>query len=282
MTSSTRIIAVKEFEDAARSKLIWGLTLVLLVVTVPNFYNMAGSTVLDTAVDATQFLPSIFQNFIAPLAIIAAYRSVVGERESGSLRILFGHPVSRRSIVVGKALGRIALVAAVLLIGTLSLAVIVLLTYGTLPIALFGVISIYIVAYGAVWTGVTVGVSAAVTSRLQAIATMLGLFMFFGPFPIWTNIGLPVTAFVSTGSFSTDYINQLDPGTWPTWYLYAQRLNPMQNFTQSREFVASLVEPSVGYFGSLQVQLFGLGVLVVWVLAPLAIGYWQFERADIT
>ena len=281
MTLTPLIIARKEFTDAARSRLLWGLVLVLLVVTVPSFHGMTDGPILDGAGNAVTFFPLTFQNFVAPLVMIAAYRTVVGERESGSLRVLFGHPVTRWDVVAGKVLGRTALVAVVLLIGTLALGAVVVAAYGSLPIELFVVMAAYVMAYGAVWTAVTVGVSAAVASRLQAIATVLGLFMFFGPFPIWKNIGLPLIALVATGSPSTAGINQLEPSTWPTWYLYAQRLNPMENFVESRTFVASLVDPSIGYLGDVQVQLFGIAVLVVWAVVPLALGYWQFERADL-
>ncbi|WP_224450487.1 ABC transporter permease subunit [Haloprofundus salilacus] len=282
MTSATLTIAKKEFEDAARSKLLWGLTLILLIVTVPPFYSLTSSSFLDSAADSTEWLPGAFQNFVAPLVIIAAYRAVVGERESGSLRVLFGHPVTRRDVVAGKVLGRAALVAVVLFVGTLALGAAVIAAFGTLPVALFVAMAVYVMAYGAVWTAVTVGVSAAVSSRLQAIAIMLGLFMMFGPFPIWKTIGLPLAALVATGSTSVASINRLDPGTWPTWYLYAQRINPMENFMRSREFIASLADPSIGYFGDLQVQLFGIAVLVVWAVVPLVLGYWQFERTDLT
>lgn len=282
MTSTPLTIARKEFADAARSKLLWGLTLVLLVVTVPSFFGMTDGPILDDAANAVTFFPLTFQNFVAPLVMIAAYRAVVGERESGSLRVLFGHPVTRRDVVAGKLLGRTALVAVVLLIGTIALGIVVVTAYGSLPVGLFVIMAVYIMAYGAVWTAVTVGVSAAVSSRLQAITTVLGLFMFFGPFPLWKNIGMPLVALLATGSPSTAGINPLKANTWPTWYLYAQRLNPMENFVETRMFVASLVDPSSGYFGGVQVQLFGIAVLVAWAVVPLAIGYWQFKRVDLT
>lgn len=56
----------------------------------------------------------------------------------------------------------------------------------------------------------------------------------------------------------------------------------MENFARSREFVASLADPSIGYLGSLQVQLFGIVVLLVWAVVPLGLGYWQFKRTDLT
>ena len=282
MTSTALVIAKKEFEDAAHSKLLWGLTLVLLVATVPAFYSMTNTTFIDGAVDATEWLPGNFQNYVAPVAIIAAYRAVVGERESGSLRVLFGHPVTRRDVVAGKLLGRVALVAVVLLVGTVGLGAVIVTTYGTIPVELFVVMAAYVVAYGGVWTTVTVGVSAAASSRLQVIAGLLGLFMFFGPFQLWEALALPLAALAFTGSTSTAGIDQLDPGTWPSWYLYVQRINPMENFAMSREFVASLVDPSIGYFGGVRVQLFGIAVFLAWAVVPLALGYWRFEGADLT
>ncbi len=281
MSSTALTIARKEIEDAARSRLVWGLTLVLLIVTVPPFYGMTNSTFIDGAVDATEWLPGNFENYVSMIATIAAYRAVVGERESGSLRILFGQPVTRRDVVVGKLLGRVALVAAVLFVGTLGLGAVVVAAYGTLPLALFAVMAAYVVAYGAVWTAVTVGVSAAAPSRLQAIAALLGLFLFFGPFQLWDSLAVPLAALAFTGSASVTGIDQLDPGTWPTWYQYVQRLNPMENFAMSREFVASLADPSIGYFGGPLVNLFGLAVLLSWAVVPLALGYWRFDRADL-
>lgn len=281
MTSTALVLAKKEFEDAARSKLLWGLTLVLLIATVPTFHGMTSSPIIDGAANAIAFFPQTYQNYVAPLAIIAAYRAVVGERESGSLRILFGHPVTRRDVVTGKLLGRIALVASVLLVGLLGLAATVVAVYGTLPVDLFAVVAVYVLAYGAVWTAVTVGVSAAVSSRLETIAVLLGLFMFFGPFRLWSALAVPIAAFAFGDSASTAGIDQLDPATWPSWYPYVQRINPMRNFELTREFVASLADPSVGYLGSQELQLFGFAVLLAWAVVPMVIGYRRFDAADL-
>ena len=280
MTSTAFVLARKEFEDAARSKLLWGLTVVLLVATVPQFHGMTSTRIIDGPVDAVAFFPQTFKNYVAPLALIAAYRAVVGERESGSLRVLFGHPVTRRDVVAGKVLGRAALVALVLLVGTFGLGATVLAVYGTLPVGLFAVMAGYVMTYGVVWAAVTVGVSAAASSRLQAIAGLLGLFLFFGPFRLWSAVAVPLASLVFGGG--TAGIDALDPGTWPWWYPYVQRINPMENFEMAREFVASLADPSIGHLGGLSVQLFGFAVLLAWAVVPLTLGYWRFERADLS
>jgi ABC-type transport system involved in multi-copper enzyme maturation permease subunit len=75
-------------------------------------------------------------------------------------------------------------------------------------------------------------------------------------------------------------IDQLDPSTWPTWYEYVLRLNPMENFVQTRYAIAGLVDSSFG------VSVDGLFVasvafFVLWAAVPVALGYWLFERDDL-
>lgn len=280
MTAPALVVARKDFEDAARSKLVWGLTVVLLVATVPYFNSMVNSVIIDGPADAVGFIPLTFQNYVAPLSIIVAYRAVVGERESGSLRVLFGHPVTRRDFVVGKLLSRIALLAAVLLTALLAIGVLVVVSYGTIPFALYGAMILYTLGYGAVWAAVTVGVSAAVSSRLHAITALLGLFLFFGPFHLWSAIGPPLASLLTTGSLSTASIGE-GPHTWPIWYSLVERVNPISTFDLSGEFVASLVDPSAGYREAASVYLVGFGMLLAWGVGFVALGLRRFERSDI-
>ena len=200
MNAAAVTIAKKEIADASRSKLLWGAIAVLLVVTIPDFTSMIGTEIIDSAAEATRFVPAIFVNFVAPIAMIAVHRAVVGERESGSLRLLLGQPASRRDIVLGKAIGRAVVVAMILLVAALGIGATIVAAYGTLPITLFTAIAAYTMLYGVVWSGLTVGISAGVSSRLQAITGVLGLFFFFGPFRIWDQFVVPIigSAFGST------------------------------------------------------------------------------------
>lgn len=281
MNSKALTIAKKDFADAARSKLLWGTVLVLLVVTIPPYLSQNTGGLLDTSEEAVRFIPLVFVNYVAPIVMIAAYKSVVGERESGSLRVLFGLPTTRRDFVLGKAMGRAAVVAVTLLTATFVIGAIAAAIHGTLPLLQFVAIAGYVALYGIVWTGVTVGISAAVSSRLKAITGVLGLFLFFGPFQLWKNLAVPVFAWIFTGSASTAGIDPLRWSTWPTWYKYVQRLNPIENFTLTRYYVRRLTDPSIPIGGYQAVHLFGIAVLVAWFVVPLLIGYWRFERADL-
>ncbi|MFC6953989.1 ABC transporter permease subunit [Halorubellus litoreus] len=277
MTHPVLAIARNDLADAARSKLLWGAVLVLLVVSVPGYLGAAGGRILETPTRGVRFLPQALVNFVAPVALVVAHRAVVGERESGSLRVLFGHPVARRDVVLGKLLGRSALAVAVATIAMLGLGAATVYIYGSLPVTTFLAMTAYVAAYAVVWTAVVVGISAAAATRLQAISAGLGLFLFFGPFQLWSTLALPAFALAFTGSTSLAAINPLDPGTWPTWYEYVLRVNPMENFVQTRYAVAGLVDGSTG--GGLLAA--SAASFLLWATVPVAIGYWRFERSDL-
>lgn len=280
MTAPVLTIARTDFADAARSKLLWGAVLVLLVVAVPDYLRMTGGDLLETPTRGVRFIPQVLVYFVAPIALITAHRAVVGERESGSLRLLFGHPVTRGDVVLGKLLGRTALVASILLVTMAGLAVVTVVQYGRLPVAPFVAVSGYVVLYGAVWTAIVVGISAGTATRLRAITVGLALFLFFGPFQLWNRLALPLFALAFTGSPSPSGIDRLRPSTWPAWYEYVLRLNPMENFVQGRYTVVGLVDPSSG---GVYPALFlaGIAALLLWATVPLAVGYWRFQRADL-
>ncbi|MFB6129980.1 MAG: ABC transporter permease, partial [Salinigranum sp.] len=90
------VVARKEFSDAVRARILWGIVAVIGVLT-------GGITL------ATRFLPGIEPNplvglgaatefaatLVPILSLVAAYLSIAGERESGSLKVLLGLPPSR-------------------------------------------------------------------------------------------------------------------------------------------------------------------------------------------
>jgi len=272
-----RTVARADLDDAVRSKLLWGAAALLLVVSVPGYLSVAGA-LLEQPTRGVRYFPQALANYVAPVALIAAHRAVVGERESGTLRLLFGHPVTRGDIVSGKLLGRAALVGGVLSLACIGLGVATFAHYGTLPVLPFLAITAYIVFYGVVWTAIVVGVSAAAATRFRAIAAGLALFMVFGPFQIWQSVVIPLFTLLFTGSTSAG-IDQLDPNTWPVWYEYVLRLNPIENFVQSRYAVVSLVEQ--GSVRDPTMFLFGVLAMVLWAAVPLAVGYWRFQRSDL-
>ncbi|WP_435363483.1 ABC transporter permease subunit [Haloarchaeobius sp. DYHT-AS-18] len=219
------------------------------------------------------------KNVVPIVGLIAGYKAVVGERESGSLRILLGMPTTRRDVVLGKFLGRVAVVGVALFVAMVGLAVVLLTQFEGLA----GPQSLAIVAlvflYGFSWAGLAVGVSAGASTRFRAMAIVFGLYTMFAIF--WQALVLPLFAMLFTGSPDTSGLEPIALAEGPSWYLYVQRLNPVEAYEGARIYVPFLFDP--GFTGTLQhaPNLFGVAMLVSWAVVPLVVGYWRFGRSDL-
>lgn len=280
MTSSALAIAKKDFADAARSRLLIGLVAFLLFVSVTSISNSVGGP-RTTLYLATRSITSQNGIYVPIIAMLVAYRSVVGERESGSLRVLLGLPGTRRDVVLGKLLGRSAVVVVALLVLGLGSGVAVFVGFGDVELGYAFLLVGLVALYGLAWTGFAVGVSAAVASRFSAVVAMFGAYFVTSP-SIWNGYVLQVFALLFEGeTMSVGLIPggqaDLEPivvAQGPTWYLYVQRLNPVYDFDLASSWLHGVVDPSLP-------DLFGLAMLTVWFAVPVALGYWRFERADL-
>jgi ABC-2 type transport system permease protein len=69
-------------------------------------------------------------NIVPVLALVASYLAIAGERESGTLKLLLGMPPTRREVVLGKLLGRLAVTTT---------AIVVAFTVGALLAVVMGI-----------------------------------------------------------------------------------------------------------------------------------------------
>lgn len=289
-------VARKDFEDAVRSKMLWGIMGVfvafmgfVLVVTMVNSDPTAAS-----GSDALQLTAQLSQLFVPLVALVAGYMAVVGERRSGSLRILLGYPHARFDVVVGKLLGRTAVIAVTLGIGSAASIAIVALVTG-LPDAgdAAGVLAA-IVLFGTAFTGLAVGISASVRSRGKAMALAIGSLLVF--LMVWDAAAAGVYATV-TGSLPR---LEAEP-----WYFLLKRLSPIGAFQAVAGtfldgripsfFVMGLEEIPSGttsaelavgnrVAGTLPFYLenwFAALTLGCWAVFPALVGYLRFRRSDL-
>ncbi|WP_123538654.1 ABC transporter permease [Halosimplex salinum] len=286
MSARALTIARKDLTDLARSKLLWGAALVMLALTVPQTYDEATSS-WDVLVDGTQdqlLIPFVL--FAGPVAIVAAYASVAGERESGSLRVLLSFPTDRGAVLLGKALSRTLLLLAVSLGTYLVLGGVLIQAYGTLDGAEYLLDAGLLAAFTFAWAGLSVGVSAAVATKVRAVAVLFGLYLALGPLALWkATVVRLVGALVEGPGFDPSELRGLtNAGSeTPEWYLYVGRLNPVQATLAANDWTSHSLTPSAwstGH-GSLTHNAFGVAAVVAWGVVPLAIGYWRFGRADL-
>ena len=282
------VVAHKEFTAAVRARSLQLLLVGLVVATGVVFW----------AVDAAESPPAVavellglpVQLIVPIAAILAASSTVSGERESGSLRLLLGMPVSRGEVVVGKFLGVLGALSAG--IGLMFVAAVVasLLSYGSVPLsALGGVVGASLLLAGA-FSGAAVGVSAAVATTRRSLAVAVG--GLFALTFLWEPL-VAGTYYAVTGGLPTEPI--------PAWLLFVERLNPLNAFAVAAGTLgAGAVYPLRVTFGLLAYDIgtlltnggrtvpayvaepVSLIVLSGWLIVPLAVGALRFRAVDLT
>lgn len=297
MTTTWRDVARKDFEDAVRSKMLWGFILVFVAFLLMSLLSAEQLFPDPVTVDATLALAGVAmlaQLFVPGIALVAGYMSVVGERQSGSLRVLLSYPFSRLDIVAGKLVGRTLVTGTALTIGFAVASLLVVVLYGAPEIEAFAGFVATGVLVGLTFTALAVGGSAAASTRGRAMTLTIGSFM--GMVFFWKPavVGL---YYAVTGSL---------PGLKAeSWYFFLKRLNPLEAY---RVLTGSALDQRISAVPEFpledipattpteQLELanrlageipfyledwFSVVVLLAWGLVPVAVGYLWFEESDL-
>jgi ABC-type transport system involved in multi-copper enzyme maturation permease subunit len=270
-------IARKEFDDALRSRMLWGIVGIIAVMTSLS----AGLSLLIPEMDANAEMAiggaSQFAGLLVPImALIAAYLAIAGERESGSLKVLLGLPPSRSEVIMGKFLGRGGVVALGIALGFVVSGVVTIALFDEFPATAFLGTTVLTVLLGISFVGIAIGVSAVTTTRARAMT--LAITAYLGLTLLWdlAPMGIHLAA---TGEMPGSVV--------PAWYLLLQGLSPTgayNTLVQSLLLGAqTTVEARVagGAPAYLDVSVF-LAILGLWAVVPLVIGYLRFKRADLS
>lgn len=273
---SWAVVARKDFQDAGRSRLLWVVTalFVLLVgglaFAYAEFFAGTGAPD-DLSLGFVVFLQGTAGFFVSIAALLVGYKSIAGERESGTITFLLGLPHTRRDVVVGKLIGRTAVLAVALLAG-FAVAAATLLAFGSsfsgVEFLLFTALTIF---YALAFVAVAVGLSALTGSSSKAAA---GAITFWAFNQFWGVVPLVVLIVVGGLTFP-------EP-PFPDWYHALAGLGPGAAYGNAAAyFLPEGFADQIGSeFGGLP-PWYGLVVLVGWAVLPLAVGYWRFERADL-
>lgn len=295
MTATWRQIARKDIEDAARSKLLWGIG-AAFVLFLSLFFVVAGATAPTepTATMALSFVAVTSQLFIPIVALVAGYMSVVGERRTGSLRILLSYPFSRLDLVLGKTVGRGLVVGLTLVVALIIGGIAAAVLYGSPGFGTFAGYLATVLLFGLAFTGIAVGISAGTGTQGRAMAMSIGTYM--GVLLFWRPIVSGIYYLI---------IGSLPELMVEPWYFLARRLNPVEAF---KVLTSSVLDTPVNLAFGIPVEdipsdvpadqltvgnrvvgeipfyledWFMAVVLLLWLIVPVAIGYTRFRDADL-
>jgi len=290
-------VARKDFEDAVRSKLLWGLIVVFVAFLAMSLLSAEQLFPDSLTVDAALALTGVAmlaQLFVPGIALVAGYVSVVGERRSGSLRVLLSYPFSRFDVVAGKLVGRTLVTTTALTVGFAAASLLVVALYGVPDLTAFVGFVATGVLVGTAFTGLAVGGSAAAATRGRArtltIGSFMGMVFFWKP----VAVGLYYAVNGSVPELQAD-----------RWYFLLKRLNPLEayrvlagavldrhvaevpnfpledvptaNPTERLE-IAQRIAGEVPFYLE---DWFSVVVLLAWGLVSVAVGYWRFETSDL-
>jgi len=261
-------VARKDFADAVRSKMFWALSVLMLLLAYVGLYIPEAVGDDPTVSDGISVLSGIIGFLIPIVALVVGYMSIVGERETGSIRMVLGLPLKRWEVLAGKLAGRAAVVAVPILLGFALAVPFALVVYGDLPGTEYGEFVTGVVLIGVTFVAIAVGISGSVDSRGKALAAVVGVYALFEFF--WELIPLGLFWLANGELPETDA---------PTWVEALSGATPTSSAVSTSEGLwngISTSEPLV-----LQ-EWFSALLLVLWIAVPLAIGYVRFRSADIS
>ncbi|MFW6382636.1 MAG: ABC transporter permease [Haloferacaceae archaeon] len=305
---SWQAVARKEFRDAIRSRWLHGSTLffalfiggaaalffgVLIGPEGRQVSNLFGFFA-NLGVFSFSF-PGLLALVLGFIALSTSYGSITGERETGSIKLLLSLPNSRRDAMVGKFLGRSAVVVAALLVGFL-LAFVVLVATGTrLQLGSFVPQVALTALLGVTFVSIGLGISALARSNREATLATMGLYFVFAV--LWGSIseGIPRLLNYAAEQVGAGGVSEL---TRVKIGLFLKYVNPLKAYeTLGAQLYydpvrARLVSASFGeqtalgpvLEQSIPVYLSGgviFAVLLAWIVLPVVVGYWAFERDDL-
>lgn len=300
-------IAKKDFQDAVRSWMFIGLSVffftllggitLLLAWAEPELTGIegAGTEIL------IGFVSQITRLVIPLIALLLGWKSIAGERESGSMKVLLSLPHSRWDVLLGKWLGRSGVLTGALIIGFMLAAVVVAVTFGDFDVLQYGGLLGLSIIYGLAYISIAVALSSVTRSSTIAGAAMVGVFVLF--YVIWNTLsafyqllaqrGVPffeMVEYTFTVEFNGEEIEQV--GQRPDdWMMFVMNLDPGEAYARALSLVADtgfiqtqaavediMFEGSIPFF--LQ-DWFVFMILLAWIVIPMGIALYRFDRVDL-
>lgn len=273
-------IVRKDIRDSIRSRSFIATTLLFVLVAgfwaaiqhIPAMYSDSEVPTSTLALLNSMGQPMAF--FVPMLGLGISYGAIARERDSGSIKLALSLPNSRRDIVLGKFIGRCAVLSVAVLSGYSVVAVIALATYESFAVVEFVLYTALTVFYGAVYVAIGIGFSSVMRSQATALGGAAGLYVLF-------LLGWDVIAAILQ-TITVGYVPP-DSGV-PPWLIVVYALNP----TAAVGYATRAIIPTFDEITSYPVSASfappkwtGFAILAAWLVLSLGYGYRRFQSADI-
>lgn len=268
-----RTVIEKEMRGALRNRwflLYTGLFLILSVAFATT--AMSGSTLTGQPGfgRTSAGLMNLMLLIVPLIGLTIGAQAIVAERESRFLEYELAQPLRPVDLYLGMYLGAAASLCLTLVFGLGMAGVVMGLRGGTADVGDFLLLVLLTILLGLGMLSVGFLVSSFAPRTATALGIALTLWLFFVMLGDLGLMGSAVVMKMTPGTLlGLTLINPLD-----TYKLAG--VNLMQS---SLEVLGPAGAYAIDHIGSSLTALV-LALLVVWIVAPLPIGYWLFRRAD--
>lgn len=270
-----RAIARQEWTVHARNRwtIVVALTFAVLVVAIALAGTLAeGFDGVQSFRRTSTSLLNLVITFIPLLALIVGTLSFTGDR--GSMELLFAQPVSRGTVMLGKAAGIVASLWSSMLAGFVAAGAVILTANGPegfLPYVLLVFLSLVLAA---VFVGLAVATAVSSRRKVRAFGVSLAVWFFF--VLLYDLIVIGLVAWLNGPAATTALFVSLFGN--PVDLVRVGALMGMENATMFGPSGAALLRFLGGTTGS--VVALGLA-LVLWTAGPLLFAYRSLRHQDL-
>ncbi|ELY65832.1 ABC transporter permease [Natrinema versiforme] len=294
---SVRAVAKKDFQDSIRSWLFWGLSVFFftLMAALAGFLSWANPDDLTT-IGFISLVSQVCKLVIPLIALMLGWKSIAGERETGSIKVLLSLPHSRRDVLIGKLLGRTAVLTLSLIIGFLIGMVAVAVAVSEFSFPAYIAFLAMTIVYGLAYMSIAVSLSSLTRSTTMAGAAMFGVFVLF--YIVWNSIQSALGLLMNRGYIEgVDYTatnfagQQVERTRLPDWAQFINMVDPGNAYQNTITLFSSLSSDSIGTtfneaafpngFPFFLQDWFSGIILLFWIVVPLAVAVYRFDRVDI-
>lgn len=290
-------LAKTEFDTILSSNGSWLLVALLPVYMYRPSYIVARNIGQNITIGYIQYIGTL----LLPLAIILlAYRSIVGERESGSIKFLLGLPLSRTDVFLGKFIGRAAGLTVITLLGIGIGTIIGIARHGLFSPLKFLAVLLVTVVYIVALVSIVVSVSTVSSQPSTSAGVLVAGFLIVLELA-WESVAQVIIDLL----LSIPILNSKISSTG-LWFLLA-RLTPSGAYNVVTNWILGIgnsanlhnvvlieLQPSssagayvvANAFSQSPVPVYlhesaGLIILVLWIIIPARIALYSFTREDL-
>ncbi|WP_049893573.1 ABC transporter permease [Halogranum rubrum] len=273
-------IVRKDVRDSIRSGSFIATTLLFVLVAgfwaviqhVPPMYSDTTAPTSTLALLNSMGQPMAF--FVPLLGLAISYGAIARERDSGTLRLALSLPNSRSDVVLGKFVGRTAVLSIAILSGYAVVAGIALLTYESFAAVKFILYTLLTGFYGTVYVAIGIGFSSAMKSQQRALGGAVGLYFFF-------QLGWDLV----TAILQTVTVGYIPPESGvPPWLIVVDALNPTSAVGYATRAIIPTFDEIMSYPVSASFyppKWAGFAILTAWLVLSLGYGHRRFQLTDI-